>query len=97
MKKFKKKLTFDEITGKFLNDYEKWMINSGNSSTTVGIYLRSLRTIFNQAIDKGIINKDIYPFKKKIFQIAAGRNIKKALNLQEVEMIFKYETIDEII
>jgi site-specific recombinase XerD len=93
LKKFKKKLTFDEITGKFLNDYEKWMINSGKSSTTVGIYLRSLRTIFNQAIDKGIINKDIYPFKKKIFQIAAGRNIKKALTLQEVEMIFKYETI----
>lgn len=93
LKKYKKKLTFEEINAKFLNDYEKWMINSGNTSTTVGIYLRSLRTIFNQAIDKGIVSKDIYPFKKKVFQISAGRNIKKALTMEELEMIFKYNTI----
>lgn len=93
LKRYKKKLTFEEITVKFLNDYEKWMLNSGNSITTVGIYLRSLRAIFNQAIDNGVINKDSYPFRKKLFQIAAGRNIKKALSVQNIHKIFEYPTI----
>ena len=94
LKRFKKKLTFEEVTVKFLNDYEKWMLNSGNSITTVGIYLRSLRAIFNQAIDKGIIGKDVYPFRKKLFQIAAGRNIKKALSVQNIHKIFEYPTVN---
>lgn len=93
LKRFKKKLIFEEVTVKFLNDYEKWMLNSGNSITTVGIYLRSLRAIFNQAIDNGIVGKEIYPFKKKLFQIAAGRNIKKAISLQDIHKIFDFPTI----
>lgn len=93
LKRFKKKLTFEEITVKFLNDYEKWMLNSGNSITTVGIYLRSLRAVFNQAIDNGIVDKEIYPFKKKLFQIAAGKNIKKALSLHDIHKIFDYPTV----
>jgi integrase len=93
LKKFKKKLTFEEITSKFLNDYEKSMLDEGNSSTTVGIYLRSLRTIFNQAIENGIISKELYPFRKNKFQIPAGKNTKKAFSLSEIEKIFNYETI----
>lgn len=93
LKKFKKKLTFDDITVKFLNDYEKWMLAQDNTSTTIGIYLRSLRAIYNQAIDNGIIAKDAYPFKKNKFQIPKGNNIKKALTLEEVRRIFQYSTI----
>ncbi|GGD68591.1 integrase [Emticicia aquatilis] len=93
LKKFKKKLTFEDITPKFLNDYEKSMLNEGNSSTTIGIYLRSLRTIYNQAIENGIIAKELYPFKKNKFQIPASRNIKKAFTISEIEKIFNYETI----
>ena len=93
LKKFKKKLTFENITPTFLNGYEKSMLEEGNSPTTVGIYLRSLRTIFNQAIENGIIAKEQYPFKKNKFQIPASRNIKKALTLSEIEKIFNYETI----
>ncbi len=94
LKKFRKKLTFDDITVKFLNDYEKWMLAQDNTSTTIGIYLRSLRAIYNQAIDNGIITKEGYPFKKNKFQIPKGNNIKKALTLEEVSRIFKYPTIE---
>lgn len=93
LRKFKKKLVFEDITVKFLNDYEKWMLAQGNTTTTIGIYLRSLRAIYNQAIDAGIITKDAYPFKKSKFQIPKGNNIKKALTLEEVHRIFKHSTI----
>ncbi len=92
-KKFKRSLSFEEITLKLLNDYERWMLNQGNSMTTIGIYLRSLRAIYNQAIEEYVVDKDSYPFGKKKYQIPSGRNVKKALTIKEVEKIFKYETL----
>src|ERR1700744_1897432 len=59
-------IPFDMITVDFLNNYENWMIAQDNSRTTVGIYLRATRKIFNQAIEDGIIDKEIYPLKKPL-------------------------------
>jgi integrase/recombinase XerD len=93
LKKFKAHLIFEEITPEFLNGYERFMLRNDKSSTTVGIYLRSLRTIYNQAIELGLVKKELYPFKKSKFQIPAGQNIKKALTILEIEKIFNYVTI----
>lgn len=93
LKQFKRKLTFEDITPDFLNSYERYMLAGDKSSTTVGIYLRSLRTIYNQAIENGIIGREKYPFRKSKFQIPAGQNIKKALSLAELKQIFEYEAI----
>ncbi len=93
LQQFKKKLSFEDITPDFLNSYERSMIGQGKSTTTVGIYLRSLRTIYNQAIEDGAIGREKYPFKKSKFQIPAGQNIKKALTLVELEKIFNYPTV----
>lgn len=86
-----KKLLFADITPDFLRAYEKWMLDQGRSITTVGIYLRALRTVYNKAISEGIVSKQQYPFGKYKYQIPAGRNIKKALTLKEIEKIFSYE------
>ncbi|AXE17962.1 site-specific integrase [Runella rosea] len=95
LQNFKKKLRFEDITPDFLNSYERWMLTNGKSSTTVGIYLRSLRTIFNQAIEKGLIGREKYPFKKSKYQIPAGQNIKKALTMNELKKIFEYEALPD--
>jgi hypothetical protein len=47
--KFEADAQFSDITPEFLRKYENWMINNGNSISTVGIYVRSLRTLFNAA------------------------------------------------
>ena len=92
LKSVKKKLEFDDITPSFLRNYEKTMIDKGKSPTTVGIYLRNLRAIYNQAVEAGVASKENYPFRKNRFSIPAGRNVKKALTLQEIGNIFNYET-----
>lgn len=71
-------LAFTSITIDFLNRYEKWMAKEERSKTTVGIYLRSLRSIFNAAIEQGLVPADIYPFKK--YKIPTGQNVKLALD-----------------
>lgn len=82
---FRKSLTFAEITPQFLKKYENWMLKNGKSITTIGIYLRSLRTIYN----KQNINKSNYPFQH--YSIPTGRNIKKALTVDEIAKIYNYE------
>ena len=86
-------LTFSDITPSFLITYEKWMLNKGNSITSVGFYIRPLRAIFNKAIRDRIISDIIYPFGKDKYQIPEGRNIKKALKLTDIEQIYNYQTI----
>lgn len=90
LKKYSKSLTFDEITESFLKGYENWMIEDGNSLTTVGIYLRALRTLVNEAKQLKVINEEQYPFGKWKYQIPSGRNIKKALSLSDIEKIYNY-------
>lgn len=91
LNKFAPAAKFSEIIPDFLNKYEKWMLSKENSITTVGIYLRSLRTIFNNAITDGLLTKEYYPFGKKRYEIPTGNNIKKALALKDIGTIYNYK------
>ncbi len=82
---------FSDVTPEFLRDYEKRMLENNSSITTVGIYLRSLRTIFNNAIEEGSITKEYYPFGKKKYEIPTGNNIKKALTLNDIALLYNYQ------
>jgi integrase/recombinase XerD len=86
-------LPFSTITKEFLEDYEKWLLEAGRSITTVGIYLRTLRALFNEAVSTGDVNPELYPFGKRKYQIPSGVNTKKALTLTDIKKIFEYEPI----
>ena len=92
--KFKSQLNIEEVTPDFLKNYETHMISKGKSITTIGIYLRHLRSIFNRAIDNEVIDKKYYPFGKNKYQIKAPRNIKKALTLKQIKSIIEYEVVE---
>jgi integrase/recombinase XerD len=87
----RKKLLFEEITPEFLNRYEKWQRQRNKSSSTIGIYLRDLRTLFNIALANDLIKQSQYPFGRNKYQIPATRNIKKALGKSDISKIFYYE------
>jgi integrase len=91
LKEFKGNSLFTEITVSFLYQYESWMLNRNASKTTVGIVLRPLRSIFNEAIEDGVIRREkCYPFGRRKYQIPASRNLKKALTIDELKKIFYY-------
>lgn len=91
----RKLLPFSEITPSWLQDYESWMLKSSKSITSTGIYLRSLRTIINMAIEDGTFSKEFYPFGKRKYVIPAGRNVKKALAIADIKQIVKFNTSTE--
>jgi len=94
-KKQKKKyenLTFYDITPKWLNDYEFYMLDTlGRSPTTVSMYLRTLRTLFNNAIENKEISQKYYPFKKKKYQIPSSKKVKKALTQVQLKKLHETE------
>ncbi|HEV7379285.1 MAG TPA: tyrosine-type recombinase/integrase [Dyadobacter sp.] len=96
-------IKFEHLTPEMLSTYEKWMLRSGKapkskkgksspaSLTTVGIYARHIRSVYNDAIEDGIVKRDLYPFTKNRYTIPAGTNTKKALSKDEVLKIVSYQ------
>ena len=101
LKKFKPTIGFYDVDVRFLKNYHNWLLEqpvsktkNGVSETTVGIYMRKLRTIYLYAVSKGIIKMGPeYPFGKRRYVIPAGRNVKKALTLNEIGLIYNYKAI----
>ena len=65
------------------------MVADGKSITTVGIYLRSLRRIFNLAIEEGTIDVSKYPFRK--YKIPSPRKSKRSLKKEELKKVLNYK------
>ena len=82
-------LSFYDITPLWLADFEDYMVSTlGRSITTVGIYLRNLRAMFNKAIRENEIDPKVYPFGKGKYQIPAARKKKKALSVDQLRMLW---------
>lgn len=91
----KQPLPFGKITTDFLKDYEKWMVKSGKSLNTVGIYVRYIRALFNEAIATKGLHPDFYPFGKRKYQTPAVKGKKRALSAENVKRIFDYDPKNE--
>jgi len=89
----KNKLDFYEITTKFLNDYQNFMLKNDKALTTIGIYLRTLRAVYNTVINNGIIENKFYPFgtKGNKYEIPNTEKSKEALSEDEISKLFDYE------
>ncbi|WP_169301360.1 site-specific integrase [Pontimicrobium aquaticum] len=82
------KLSFFDIDKNWLNEFENYLKITGRSITTVGIFLRPLRAIFNKAIAENEIEQEIYPFGKRKYQIPSSRASKKALTREQLKILF---------
>lgn len=92
----KPNLDLVSITPKYLKSYENYLLNADISKTTIGIYLRALRVMFNYAIAKGFTDASNYPFsqnnnEKNKYFIPTGSNIKKALTKDELKTLFLFD------
>jgi len=85
-------LPFQKVTPKFLQGFEDHMVNKGRSLTTVSIYIRTLRTIYNDAITAKDAKAEDYPFGRKKYVVPASTNPKKALTGQQLQQLLSVKT-----
>jgi len=86
-----KELLFSEINASWLRNFEKWANQRGKARSTVGIYMRNIRVLFNLAIKEHQISVD-YPFSEYHPKEASKRKL--ALKAHQIRSIADYETKD---
>ena len=87
-------LLFGGITPKLLNLLEKHFLGPkmNLSYSSVGIHMRNIRTVFNQAISRKIISAELYPFGKGKYVPLSSKKAKKALPIEIIEKIYNYKS-----
>ena len=83
------KIEFETITIEWLRRYEKFMLKDKNH-TTVGIHMRGLRAMMNEAKKAGLIKETQYPFGKDKYVIQTGESKKKALTLEQIGRVVSF-------
>jgi integrase len=99
LEKFMPQARFVDFTPDVLSRYEKKCVDEQKSKATIGMYLRNLRSIFNEAISNEDILPELYPFRrnqyeKGKYEIPVSQNIKKALDKSDIEKIFNYKAVE---
>lgn len=83
---------FSDIDSTWLKRYENWLRSGGSAENTIGKRLRTLRAVFNLAIEQNIVKADYYPFKaykvSKLQQATAKRSISK----DEINNVIAYQS-----
>jgi len=88
LKYYDHSLSFQEINLAWVRNFESTLIKEGLSINTISIYLRNIRTIFNNAIDEELIQQNSYPFRK--FQIKTEETIKRSMTIEQLRQLRDY-------
>lgn len=91
-----RKIYFDSVTENWLKKCEAFWRKEGKNSTSINIYMKTLKSIFNQALEDGIIRESINPFGKNGYEIPASSSRKMALSKSQIEDIRRWKGDAEI-
>ncbi|MDQ2718255.1 MAG: site-specific integrase [Bacteroidota bacterium] len=87
---FRKELYLEDINESFVKGYKEFMLKRKRSLTTIGIYLRNLRAIYNQAINDGLISGTMKPFKN--IQLGSKVKSKSVLYPAQLKQLWEYRS-----
>jgi integrase/recombinase XerD len=89
--KYNGRLSFIQVTPKWLMSYEKWLLEQGRSISTVGTHVRPMRTVFKKAMDLGTLAINLYPFGRNKYKCPTSLGRKLALSETEKNKVLGYE------
>lgn len=89
-----KDIPFSAITVEWLQKCERLWTKT-RSISTIGMHMRDIRTLMNEAIRAGVIKESQYPFGKGLYEIKTGVGRKKGLSKKQIKAIFDYKSDNE--
>lgn len=97
--KFNKHLDiyFSDIDILFLRQYETWLRKQRLAENTIGIRFRTLRAVYNLAIEQNLVKAENYPFKKYKVSHLQEETVKRSLSKQDIERILSYKSTNRYI
>lgn len=86
-----KDITFNRIDQSFLLKLETKLKKKGLSEVSISVYFRTIRAIYNKAIQENIVKPDSYPFTKYKISKFDTNTRKRALSKDDIK---KIESLD---
>ena len=80
-------IPFRDIDTKWLRRYEDWLRERGSSDTTISQLFRTLRSVFNKAIELQLVKRDYYPFDSYKVSKFDTRTKKRAIAKEDIRQI----------
>lgn len=85
-------ILFSDIDIPFLRRYETWLRKRGLAENTIGIRFRTLRAVYNLAIEQNLVKAESYPFKKYKVSHLQEETVKRSLSKHDIERILAYKS-----
>ncbi|WP_336526346.1 site-specific integrase, partial [Bacteroides acidifaciens] len=83
-------IPFAEIDVAWLRRYEVFLRERRLAENTIGIRFRTLRSIYNVAIEENAVSAELYPFKKFKVSKLHQETAKRALSKEDVEKVLNF-------
>jgi len=77
-------LSFSDVDVSFLNRFERKFLERGVSGNSISVYMRTLRAVFNKAIQEGYCKKETYPFNEYKISKLSSETSKRALTKEQM-------------
>lgn len=85
-------IPFAEMDIVWLRRYEAFLRRKGLAENTIGIRFRTLRSIYNVAIEENAVSAELYPFKKLKVSKLHQETAKRALSKEDIERVLSYKS-----
>lgn len=81
----RERIDFNEITSEWLEDFRDFFIKQKRKPNTIAVYQRNIRVVFNDAIKKKLVSRDLYPFYD--YTIRTEQTRKRSLDIEDMKKI----------
>ena len=85
-------ILFADMDIVWLRRYEVFLRRMGLAENTIGIRFRTLRSIYNVAIEEDAVSAELYPFKKLKVSKLHQETAKRALSKEDIERVLSYKS-----
>ena len=86
---------FSDIDLLWLKRFEEWQQKQGASLNTIGIRFRTLRAIYNTAIEQGYVKPNYYPFKSYKVSKLHSVTAKRAITKENIHSVINYDCTEK--
>ena len=86
---------FSEINIDWLNRYDKWLTAQEVADTSKSVLFRTLRSLFNKAIEQRIVKREDYPFNSFKTSRFNTKTKKRSITKEDIKMIISLNLSDE--
>ena len=83
---------FSDMDTVWLKNYELWLKSRGLNLNSIGVRFRTLRVLYNRAMEENLVKQEEYPFKTYKVAKLQMETMKRAITKGEIKKIIKFKT-----